>query len=91
MSELRKNMREALQFTDNNTILARFILELRKVATGRSTRYRENIQITERPCNKKDYTELNKNSRSQHLPHRGRCRIRDDTSKTPSSERESLQ
>lgn len=52
MTELSKNMREALRvnkaftvfsfykFTDNNTILARFSLEL-KEATGRSsTRYR---------------------------------------------------
>ncbi|CAG8741326.1 12889_t:CDS:2, partial [Rhizophagus irregularis] len=65
MSELRKNMREALQFTDNNTILARFILELRKVATGRSTRYRENIQITERPWEGVVYEMIHQRHRHQ--------------------------
>ena len=100
MSDLDKDMREALRVNKFSLyfyyislliiilLLARFVLELRKDAKGSSTRYKGNIQIAERPCDKNDYTELNENSRSRHLSHRRRCPVRDDTSKASSSERE---
>jgi len=67
--------------------LARSILEFSE--NGKSAKHRRNLRIPERSCNKDDCTEFNENSWSRHLPYRGRCRVRDDPSKAPSSERQS--